>query len=134
MSENRRCRCAAAAAPADGINVFKIGFDEPEIAAGETGQNKIGLAGCHLLFPRRGKSAAHLPAVRALESERTMRDSSTATPTECVNVRFQTFMRDRPANREGYASGGSFAGILRSASITGGFADVFGAIYGLAPS
>ena len=49
------------------INFFKVGLDEPEIATGQTRQNKIGLAVCHSLSPLRGKSAAHLSAVRALE-------------------------------------------------------------------
>ena len=48
------------------MNVFKVGFNEPEITVGQTRQYKIGLAACHWLFPRRGKSAAHLSAVRAL--------------------------------------------------------------------
>ena len=50
------------------VHVFEVGFDELKSLSVRRDRMRLVLAGCHWLFPRRGKSAAHLPAVRALKS------------------------------------------------------------------
>ena len=49
------------------LNVFKVGFDEPEIVVGQTRQNKIGLAVCYGSSLVGARALRISSAVRALD-------------------------------------------------------------------